>query len=49
MCVLILAILLYKITFLFPLNSIIDFSKHDTILTNFFTTFLQTILIANSY
>ena len=48
MCALILAILLYEITF-FPLNNIIDSFKSNVVLTNFFTTFLQTILVANSY
>ena len=36
-CVLILAILFYKITF-FPLNNITNSFKSSTILTNFFTT-----------
>ena len=49
MCVLILAILFYKITFFFLLNNIIDSFKSNVILTNFFTTFLQTVLVANSY
>ena len=48
MYVLILAILFYKITFFF-LNNIIDSFKSNVILTNFFTIFLQTILVANSY
>ena len=48
-CVLILAILYYKITFFFSLNNIIDSFKSNTILTNFFTIFLQTDLVANSY
>ena len=48
-CILILAILFYKITF-FPLNNIIDSFKSNAILTFFFfTTFLQIILVANSY
>ena len=49
MCVLILAILFYKIIFFFLLNNIIDSFKSNIILTNFFTTFLQTVLVANSY
>ena len=32
-----------NVEILFPLNNIIDFFKHNAILTNFFTTFLQTI------
>ena len=43
-----LAILLYKIT-LYPLNNIIDSFKSNVIVTNIFTTFIQTIEIANSY
>ena len=37
------------ISFVFPLNNIINSFKSNTILTNFFTIFLQTVLIANSY
>ena len=48
MYVLILAILFYKITFFF-LNNIIDSFKSNVILTNFFITFLQTVLVTNSY
>ena len=48
MCVLILTILFYKITFFF-LNNIIDSFKSNVILTNFFTIFLQTVLVANFY
>ena len=48
MCVLILTILFYKITF-FLLNNIIDSFKSNAILTNFFTIFLQTVLVANFY
>ena len=48
-CVIILALLFYKITFFFPLNTITDFFKSSPVLTNFFTTFLQIILEANSY
>ena len=46
----ILAILLYKITF-YPLNNIIDFFffLSNAIITNFSTTFLQIVEIANSY
>ena len=33
----------------FLLNNIIDSFKSNIILTNFFTTFLQTVLVANSY
>ena len=32
----------------FPLNNIIDYFKNNAILINFFTTFLQTVLVANS-
>ena len=39
-CVLILTILFYKITF-FLSNNITNSFKSNTILTNFFTTFLQ--------
>ena len=34
---------------LFPFNNIIDSFKSNAILTNFFITFLQTFLVANSY
>ena len=34
---------------LLPLNNIIDYFKSIVIITNFFTTFLQTIKVANSY
>ena len=37
------------ISFVFPLNNIINSFKSNTILTNFFTIFLQTVLVANSY
>ena len=40
MCVLILAILFYKITF-FPLNNIIDSFKSNVILTNFLQHFYK--------
>ena len=33
----------------FPLNNIIDSFKSNAILTNFFTKFLQIVLVANSY
>ena len=46
--ILILVILFYKRTLL-PLNNIIDYFKSIVIITNFFTTFLQTIKVANSY
>ena len=46
--VLILAILFYKITF-YPLNNIINSFLSNTIVTNFSTTFLQIIEIANFY
>ena len=49
MYVLILAILFYKITFFSSLNNIIDSFKSNAILANFLTTFLQTVLVANSY
>ena len=48
MCVLILVILFYKITF-FLLNNITNSFKSNVILTKFFTIFLQTVLVANSY
>ena len=41
------SVLLYYI--LFPFNNIIDSFKSSVILTNFFITFLQTVLVANSY
>ena len=34
---------------LFPFNNIVDSFKSNVILTNFFITFLQTFLVANSY
>ena len=37
------------ISFVFLLNNIINSFKSNTILTNFFTIFLQTVLVANSY
>ena len=37
------------ISFVFPLNNIINSFKSNTILTNFFTIFLQIVLVANSY
>ena len=37
------------ISFVFPLNNIINSFKSNTILTNFFTIFLQTVLVANFY
>ena len=46
--ILILVILIYKITFFFLNNIIVSF-KSNAILTNFFITFLQTILVTNSY
>ena len=33
----------------FPLNNIINSFRSNTILINYFTTFLQTVLVANSY
>ena len=47
-CVLILAILFYKIIFCL-LNNIIDSFKSIVISTNFSTTFLKTVKVANSY
>ena len=37
------------ISFVFLLNNIINSFKSNTILTNFFTIFLQTVLVANFY
>ena len=34
---------------LFPFNNIMDYFMSNVILTNFFITFLQTVLVANSY
>ena len=47
-CVLILAILFYKITFYFSLTISLIFLR-VMLLTNFFITFLQTFLVANFY
>ena len=48
-CVLILVILFYKITFCFSLTVSLIFLRVVLYSQNFFITFLQTVLVANSY
>ena len=49
MCVLILAILFYKITFCFPLTILLILLGVILYSQIFFITFLQTVLVANFY